>query len=111
MAGTLELTIVQGRLTRDVDTFSKQDPYVNIIYMGTKQKTRVHDNGGKEPVWNQTFTYQLGSISDDIRFEVKDQDVLSATLIGEATIKASSFCINNGVRDWFTFSFKGKSVG
>ena len=50
-------------------------------------------------------------MSDDISFEVKDNDTIGATLIGSANIKASSLIINNGVRDWFTFEYKGKSIG
>lgn len=63
-------------------------------------------------MWNQAFDIQIGSISDDLHLEVKDDDVVGAKLIGQATIKASSFCINGGVRDYFTFTDKaGKSVG
>ena len=75
-------------------------------------KTRVHDNGGKTPVWNQAFDIHIGGIGDDILFEVKDDDVMGAKPIGQALIKASSFCINGGVRDYFTFTDKaGQSVG
>lgn len=109
--GTLVLTIIQAQLTRDVETLGKQDPYIKLMYMGTRYKTKVHQNGGKTPVWNETFTLQLGSVSDELHFEVKDDDTIGATLIGQATIKASSLCINNGVRDWFTFEYKGRSVG
>ena len=42
---------------------------------------------------------------------MKDHDTIGATLIGSATIKASALCINNGVRDWFTFEYKNRSVG
>ena len=79
--------------------------------MGTRYKTRVHENGGKTPVWNQGFDFKIGSMSDDIAFEVKDNDTIGSTLIGQATIKASSLVINNGVRDWFTVDYKGKSAG
>ena len=82
-----------------------------MMYMGTKYKTRIHENGGKNPVWNQTFVLQLGSTTDDIKFEVKDNDAVGATIIGQATIKASSLCINGGVRDWFTVDFRGRSAG
>lgn len=50
--------------------------------MGTPYKTRVHENGGKNPVWNQAFEIRIGSISDDMLFEVKDDDVVGAKLIG-----------------------------
>lgn len=84
---------------------------MKIVYQGTKYKTRVHENGGKTPVWNQAFDINIGSISDDIHFEVKDNDTVGATIIGAATIKASALCYNNGVRDWFTIEYKGRSCG
>ena len=50
--GHLHVKVIEARLTRDVETFGKQDPYVKITYMGVPVKTRVHENGGKNPVWN-----------------------------------------------------------
>ena len=50
-------------------------------------------------------------MSDEFTIEVKDQDVLSSSLIGMTKVKASSLCINNGVRDWFTVDYKGRSAG
>ena len=109
--GHLHITVVEGRLTRDVEMFGKQDPYVTIIYGGNKYKTKIIDGGGKTPVWNHSFDFKIGAISDELKFFCKDDDVIGAKLIGEATIKASSLCFNNGVRDWFTFEYEGKSVG
>lgn len=62
-------------------------------------------------MWNHTFDIPIGSINDDMQFHVKDDDVIGAKEIGSAMIKASSFCINNGVREWFTFIHDGKEVG
>ena len=110
--GMLTIKAVHGKLTRDLETFGKQDPYVKITYMGTPYKTRVHENGGKNPVWNQEFTFRIGSTSDDILVECKDDDTIGAKMIGKSTIKASAFCINNGVREYFTVTDNyGKSVG
>lgn len=46
-----------------------------------------------------------------MQFHVKDNDVVGAKLIGSALIKASSFCINNGVREWFSINHEGEEVG
>ena len=95
---------MSAKLTRDVETFGRMDPYVTCEYLGQKYKTIIHEDGAKNPVWNHTFNIPIGSTSDDMQFYVKDNDVVGATEIGSAIIKASSFCINNGVRDWFTFT-------
>ena len=109
--GQLQLKIVSGKLTRDVETFGKMDPYVTCEYLGQKYKTIIHEDGGKNPVWNHTFDIPIGALSDDMHFFVKDNDIVGATEIGSAIIKASSFCINNGVRDWFTFNYQGEAIG
>ena len=103
--------MVQAKLTRDIEIFGKQDPYVTMKYGGIKHRTSVHEGGGMEPVWNNEFDIELGSISDDIMLSVKDKEMMGSKLIGSANVKASAFCINNGVRDWFTFDFDGKSIG
>ena len=46
-----------------------------------------------------------------MEFHCKDNDVVGAKEIGSAFIKASSFCINNGVRDWFSIQYQGQEVG
>jgi Ca2+-dependent lipid-binding protein len=108
----LKVTVVHAKLTKDVESFGKQDPYVKITYMGTPYKTVVHQNGGKSPVWNQTFDIRIGGMGDELLLEVKDEDVVGAKFIGHATIKASALCINGGVREYFTITEKkGGSVG
>ena len=54
-------------------------------------------------MWNDSFELQLGSVSDEIQFYIKDNDMIGATEIGNVIMKASQLCINNGVREWFTF--------
>jgi Ca2+-dependent lipid-binding protein len=34
------------------------DPFVQIEYNGNKYKTRVHQGGGKAPVWNHVKIYK-----------------------------------------------------
>jgi Ca2+-dependent lipid-binding protein len=65
---------------------------------------------GKFPTWNNTFEIQIGSTSDEIQFFLKDNDLIGATQIGSTILKASSLCINNGVKDWFSFTFEGKEA-
>lgn len=62
-------------------------------------------------MWNHTFDIKIGSVQDDMQFHVKDNDVIGANEIGSAIIKASSLCINGGVREWFTFQYEGKDIG
>jgi Ca2+-dependent lipid-binding protein len=46
------LTVVDAKLTRDVELVGKMDPFVVIKVDGKELKTKTIDNGGKNPVWN-----------------------------------------------------------
>ena len=86
--------------------FGKQDPYLIIKYRNEVHKTRVIEEGGKNPVWNEKFVFHIASISDDFNIEIRDDDVFGSKPIADCVIKASSFCINGGVRDWFTVNYQ-----
>lgn len=51
-SGNLFITIVEGKLSRDTETFGKMDPYCLVEYNGNKYKTITHKSGGKLPHWN-----------------------------------------------------------
>ena len=40
-----------------------------------------------------------------------DENVMNDDVIGEASIKLSSLCVNGGLDDWWTITFKGKKAG
>ncbi len=87
--GKLTIKVVKGDLYRDVETFGKMDPYVTILYLGEKFKTKIMNSAGKEPVWNDSFDINLKSMGDELQFYVKDNDVVGATEIGSTLMKAS----------------------
>eukprot|EP00347_Sterkiella_histriomuscorum_P008348 403345445 len=109
--GSLTIKVVEGKLTRDTETFGKMDPFVQIEYNGNKYKTRVHQGGGKTPSWNHEIQLHVGGLNDDLTLKVMDEDVTKDDFIGMTLIKMSSLCINNGVRDWFSINYKTKSAG
>jgi len=59
-------------LTRDVEMFGKMDPYCKINYREADFKTKVKQNAGKHPVWNENFDIDIQYIGDDITFSVMD---------------------------------------
>jgi Ca2+-dependent lipid-binding protein len=42
-------------MTKDMELIGEMDPYVVLKYQNQKFWTTVHGEGGKTPVWNQTF--------------------------------------------------------
>ena len=51
-SGRLRLEVIEARLTRDTEMFSKMDPYCIIEVREQKFRTRTLDGAGKTPKWN-----------------------------------------------------------
>jgi len=62
----------------------KMDPYVKFTYNKKVNKTRVKDEAGKHPRWNQNFEiYVNDAFKDQIHFEVLDKDLITSSHVGE----------------------------
>jgi Ca2+-dependent lipid-binding protein len=51
------------------------DPYVKIKCGSTILQSEVHENGGKNPHWNQALKFNI-STEDIVHIEVWDKDVI-----------------------------------
>ena len=109
--GRLSLTVIEARLERDTEVLGKMDPYVVIHNRMQRMRTSTQEGAGKEPTWNETLEIDVKYIGDDLKIWVMDEDVGNDDLIGEATVKLSSLCVNGGLDDWWTITFKGKKAG
>ncbi len=100
--GDLELTVIEAKLTRDTELgFNKMDPFCRLEYREQSFKTKVMQGAGKNPVWNEAFTFYVKYAGDDLRVYVFDEDTVSSDRIGEATIKMAALCLNGGIDEWF----------
>ncbi|KAH7289210.1 hypothetical protein KP509_31G063700 [Ceratopteris richardii] len=59
--GQLTLHLVKGHNLLDADVFDKSDPYAIITCHKQKLKSRVIENGGSNPNWDQTFAFTIDS--------------------------------------------------
>ncbi|KAG0003155.1 hypothetical protein BGZ65_001964 [Modicella reniformis] len=86
---TLTITAHSANLLKDVETFGKQDPYfrftLDISDPKSFQKTFVHKNAGKTPVWNQTFTVPLNG-EPELYIEIMDDETTADAVIAFAAI-------------------------
>ncbi|EFJ43588.1 hypothetical protein VOLCADRAFT_106750 [Volvox carteri f. nagariensis] len=84
-AGILTVTIEYAKDLKDKDWFGKQDPFAVIRVGGQTFRTRTHNNGGKNPVWNETFNINI--VNDNtIDMTIYDSDLGKDDFIGTATI-------------------------
>ena len=110
--GKLQVTVIEARLDRDVETFGKMDPYCVLRYRQQTLKTKEHTDGGKTPKWNQMLELDVKYVGDDLKIEVYDAELMgSDELVGSADVKLSSMCMPGGIDEWWAIAHKGKRAG
>eukprot|EP00798_Chlamydomonas_sp_ICE-L_P025576 gene25576-11227_t len=58
-AGIMKVTVEFGQGLKDKDLFGKMDPYCILKCGGTTWKTRTAKAGGRDPVWNETLSFNV----------------------------------------------------
>ncbi|KAJ9515922.1 hypothetical protein QJQ45_016906, partial [Haematococcus lacustris] len=87
-AGVLKVTLLYAKDLRDKDLFGKQDPYCKLRVGNQLLRSKTHQRGGKSPVWNETFHFNL--VNDNtLNIEVMDEDMLSDDFIGKVSVSLS----------------------
>ncbi|XP_057851039.2 phospholipase D delta isoform X2 [Cryptomeria japonica] len=129
--GTLDVWIFQARALPNMDLFSERlrqcfsiftacrkpfyklkghgehrkiitsDPYVSVqLADATVAQTRVINNC-QHPIWNEHFVIQVAHPVDEVRFVVKDDDLMGADFIGTVAISAERVLRGEKIEDWF----------
>ncbi|MCO5578249.1 hypothetical protein L7F22_032088 [Adiantum nelumboides] len=86
--GTLEVHLHGGKGLRNVEFFGQNDPYALLSYKTQDQKSKTLEGGGSNPVWNQSFFFEVddGNVAEVI-IKIFDEDKRSKDdAIGEAKI-------------------------
>jgi Ca2+-dependent lipid-binding protein len=82
----LKVIVERAEFKKDADTFGKQDPFVVIECSSYKYQTKVIDEGGKKPVWNEEF--MLREIINEVEkgsflcIQTFDYDGLTSDFLG-----------------------------
>jgi Ca2+-dependent lipid-binding protein len=64
------------------------DPFLVIQHDGHNYKTKVIQEGGKTPVWNEVFEIAIDSLQDKIKIRCFDEDLIMDDFVGEAEFTA-----------------------
>ncbi|PIN01721.1 Phospholipase D [Handroanthus impetiginosus] len=76
------------------------DPYVTVCLAGARvARTRIISNS-QNPVWNEHFKIPLAHPVSQVEFEVKDNDVFGADLIGVAAVAAKRIASGEPIDEW-----------
>jgi hypothetical protein len=74
--GTFIIKARSAKLTHDTEFMGKMDPYVVIKIGANTQKTKVHEDGGKTPKWDETFKFPAVRIGDIVNYEIWDKETM-----------------------------------
>ena len=113
-SGKLQIEICEAELTHNTEMIGKMDPYVKFKYDKIEHKTRVKDEAGKHPRWNQTFDiYVKDSKNERIKFEVMDKDMMTSSHVGECSLVINEMTgmSGNGMEKWHDIFHKNKKAG
>lgn len=95
MQGTLIIKARSAKLIRDTELMGKMDPYCVIKVGSASQKTKVKDDAGKTPVWEETFKFKA-NVGDIVAFEVWDKETIKKDdIIGSGQFSISQLHVNN----------------
>ncbi|KAF6162416.1 hypothetical protein GIB67_009043 [Kingdonia uniflora] len=77
------------------------DPYVSVCLAGaTVARTRVITNT-ENPSWDEHFSVPVAHPVSKVEFQVKDNDVLGAQLIGVVGIPVEKILLGSTINGWF----------
>jgi hypothetical protein len=107
----IKVKVIAGKELSKGSMFDKSDPYC-VLHAGHQTfKTRVHDDGGSKPVWNQEFTLDCDH-RDSFELEVFDKENLGADKsMGKAKVLISNVIKNEREETWVPLDKKGKYGG
>ena len=112
VVGLLHMKIADAVLTRDTDTVGNMDPFVELKIGGVLvHKTAVLDGGGKRPVWNDEFVYEVRNFSPEVEFVVYDEDNFSNDTVGMGSCQLADLCQKGGTNESYPLTYEGQGAG
>ena len=107
----LKLKVCDAKLYRDTELGGKMDPYVNLTIGDQKLKTKTHEDAGKYPKWDESFTVKT-KLNTNFKFVVMDKEtVMSDDLIGEGSFDlVKNYALTKKVIN-APLAFKGELAG
>lgn len=71
----IEVEVVAATLTHNTEFVGNMSPYCTVIYESEIKSTKIATRAGKNPVWNEVFTFLIKD-STLVKIEVWDKETL-----------------------------------
>ncbi|KAH7446716.1 hypothetical protein KP509_01G070400 [Ceratopteris richardii] len=72
--GTVEVELIKAHDLKDVEFFGKSDPYATLTIGGIKHRSKTIQDGGKSPVWNENFLFEIPHGPQELAIHIFDQE-------------------------------------
>lgn len=95
----------EAKLTHDTEFGGKMDPFIVFKINNIEKKTKVLDDAGKTPKWEQQFEFPNVKIGDIMNFIVYDEDTTGNDLVGQGAFSVSELYLNNKTLDWLSITY------
>jgi len=93
---SFEVNVHQCKDLKSVELIGKQDPYVVVTVGKESWKTKVHEAGGSNPVFNQAYIFNDVTAKLEVNFTVFDKEVLADRAIARLDSTVEALCKNTG---------------
>ncbi|KAK9823183.1 hypothetical protein WJX72_000898 [[Myrmecia] bisecta] len=85
--GRLVVTLLGGTNLKSMQTFGRQDPYAVLQVGTTRYRTKTCTDGGKKPIWNETFHFDVPVGLTEMQCVVWNRNIITTDdTIGSAHI-------------------------
>ncbi|KAI9279001.1 C2 domain-containing protein [Phascolomyces articulosus] len=87
-SGVLSVTLHEGKNLKNQDFMGKNDPYVELWLDDDYKQRSSEIKNNNNPVWNETFIFNITKGSSDKKLYVKvlDKDLVGSDKIGDTKI-------------------------
>lgn len=110
--GHLTIRSLSAQLPEETSLFTKsRSTYVQCIMGGFTSKTKHHNSGGRNPSWQDIFTYNVSN-ENEITLQVIEKKMLSKDeVLGEAKIKLDQVFMNKKLEGKLPLCYRGSEIG
>lgn len=97
----LTATVIEARYIKMTDYDSQGDLYV-VIECGNHSAQTQHKEGMQNPIWDETFHFDITNGKEEIRVSVMDRNMMKQdTVVGVLYIPIQTLSEQQKVEDWF----------
>ncbi|KAF0701590.1 Aste57867_7978 [Aphanomyces stellatus] len=92
--------------------FGKQDPFCKVTIGDKTFQTRVHQDGGRNPKWDEAFVFRLPNPHmDQLTVQIEDSGMIANSIIGTCQLPVSIWTSGRAVEQWYPVNHGNKQRG